>query len=113
MASYPAYPILLDSSQEPEDGYDDDFSQPGIQHSRLMHASQYYAFNLLHNLTMAEFNSLFATFTAGPRDTYTLTYHVESPAATYSVKFTDPPEVTRNHGNGRFTVVSRMRGTKD
>ena len=50
---------------------------------------------------------------AGPRDTYTLTYRTESPAITYSVTFTGPPEIARNIGGGRYEVRVPMRGFKD
>lgn len=113
MANYPAYPILLSSSIGPENGIEDDLAQPGQQHSRIFHSQQYYEFSLDHKLTLAEWNSLFATYTAGPRDVYTLTYHDESPAATYSVKFVAPPAIVTNLGEGKFFVTCELRGTKD
>ena len=113
MAVYPSYPILLASTQDEEAaGIQDDFSQPGGQHSRIFHSQSYYRFSLIHNLTLAEWNTLFATYTAGPRDEYTLTYHIESPAVTYAVKFTDVPEIIRNLGGDRFDVRVPLRGVK-
>ena len=112
MANYPAYSILLTSSQEQESGIDDDFSQGGAQHSRIFHSQAYYTFSLDHFLTLAQWNSLVATYAAGPRDVYTLTYHAESPAVTYSVKFTSPPVKVSNSGADYYFVTSKLRGTK-
>ena len=113
MAAYPSYEILLGSGFEEEAGVADDYSQAGSQHSRLMHSQPYYRFNLLHALTLAEWNSLRATYTAGRRDTYTLTYFSESPSVTYSVKFTGPPVIVENIGLGNFFVSVPLRGTRN
>lgn len=113
MANYPAYEILLGSSFEEESGVEDDFAQSGTQHSRLFHSQPYLRFNLLHQLTLAEWNSLRTTYAAGRRDTYTLTYFAESPVVTYSVKFTGPPVITGNIGLERFFVAVPLRGTRD
>ena len=113
MAAYPSYSILLGSDKTEESGIKDDFAESGTQHSRLFHSQPYLRFRLLHNLTLAQFNSLAATYTAGRRDVYTLTYHTESPAVTYSVKFTGPPQIKTNYGGDRFLVDVPLRGTKD
>ena len=113
MANYPAYAILLTSSKTEDDaGIDDDFSQGGIQKSRIFYSQPYYSFNLVHSLTLAQFNSLKATYDAGQRDVYTLTFYDESPITTYSVKFTGPPQITGNNGVTYFVQCS-LRGTKD
>ena len=115
MAAYPAYNILLGSSMDREPGIEDDFSQAGTQHSRTFHSQAYYRFTLVHALTLAQFNSLEATYNAAPRDVYTLTYHgaSESPQVTYSVKFTEPPVKTTNLGLDNYFVQVQLRGTKD
>jgi len=111
--NYPSYPILIGSRPDRENGIQDDFSQAGSQHSRTFHSQQYYRFPIRHKLTQAEFDSLIATYDAGPRDTYTLTFYDVSPAVTYSVKFLEPPQITDNIGNGRFLVEVLLRGTKN
>ena len=113
MANYPAYDILLTSTQGPESGIEDDFSQGGQQHSRIFHSQQYYRFTLEHQLTLAQWQSLMTTYLAGKRDTYTLTYLTESPIVTYSVKFTAPPAIGEHIDGTRFFVTCRLRGTKD
>ena len=113
MANYPTNGILLTSKVTPESEYEDDYSQPGIQHSRLFRSQVYFRFELTHSLTLAEFNSLTAVYDAGARDTYTLTYHTESPLVTYSVIFTSRPEISDNLGNNKFKVSASLRGTKD
>jgi len=113
MAAYPNYPISLDSSQDLESGYDDDFDQSGVQHSRLFHAKQYYSFRIYHNILLSDYTALLATYAAGPRDVYTLTYYSESPQPTYSVKFTAPPAIKTNHGKLYVEVEVRLRGFKD
>ena len=113
MAAYPSYSILLESDKDEESGVKDDYAESGTQHSRLFYSQPYYRFRLRHNLTLAQFNSLKVTFDAGRRDTYTLTYFDESPQATYSVKFTGPPQIKTNYGNGRFLVEVPLRGFKD
>ena len=112
MAAYPSYSILLESDKTEESGIKDDYAESGTQHSRLFYSQSYYRFKLRHHLTLAEFNSLNANFTAGRRDVYTLTYLTESPVVTYSVKFTGPPQIRTNYGNGRFLVDVPLRGTK-
>ena len=92
-----------------EEGIEDDFSQPGIQHSRLFY-SGYYRFHLIHNLTRAEYNTLFAFYTANTRAAVTLTYFSTSPSAPFTVKFTSPPTITENHGLDRFRVEVNLRG---
>lgn len=113
MAAYPSHAILLGSSRELEQGHVDDFSQGGIQHSRAFHSQQYYRFRLIHQLTLAQFESLLSTYAAGPRDVYTLTYHAVSPAVTYSVKFLQPPQPKENLGLGRLVVEVDLRGHRD
>ena len=113
MANYLAYDILLDSEQTPESGWDDKFSSAGTQHSRQLHGAQYWRFSLIHVLTTAEFNTLFADYTAGPKDVRTLSYLTESPIATYSVIYTDAPAIVRNITGGKHRVVSELRGFKD
>jgi hypothetical protein len=113
MAAYPSHNILLDSSQELEQGIVDEYSEGGIQHSRTFHSQQYYRFTLLHSLTIAQFTSLLSTYAAGPRDFYTLTYHSVSPQVTYNVKFTAPPEIVDNFGNSRFKVEVHLRGYRN
>ena len=110
MANYPSHSILIGSAQTPESGIDDDFAQSGIQHSRIFHGQQYYRFRLIHSLTLTEWNSLFATYTAGPRDEYTFTYLAASPTVTYTVKFLEPPTITENFGLNRFEVRTFLRG---
>jgi len=110
MANYPTNNILLESSIEPEQGIVDDFSEGGIQHSRTYHSQQYYRFELFHSLTLAQYNSLVATYAAGPRDFYTLTYLSQSPIVTYNVKFLAPPEIVENFGANRFRVKAVLRG---
>jgi len=113
MAAYPSYPILLSSSHDPESGIDDDFSQSGQQHARVFHSQQYHIFTLVHFLTLAQWTSLLATYAAGKRDTYTLTYDVESPQLTYSVKFIEPPVRVQNVGADKYFVRCVLRGTQD
>lgn len=110
MAAYPSYSIGLGSTQEPESGIEDDFSQSGLQHARIFHGRQYYRFRLVHSLTLAQWNSLFATYAAGPRDDYTFTYISQSPQVTYTVKFLEPPQITENRGLDRFEVQTLLRG---
>lgn len=112
MANYPAYDILLDSTKEEEAGIVDDYSQAGTQHSRTFYTG-YYRFTLYHQLSVAQFNSFKATYDAGPRDTYTLTYYDESPVATYSVKFIGPPQITQNLALNRVFVSAQLRGTRN
>ena len=113
MSAYPSHAIELTSSVEIESGIADDFAQSGSQHSRIFHSQAYYRFTLNHTLSLSQFNALHATYQAGPRDVYTLTYFDESPQATYSVKFISPPKITANLGLNRCGVVVQLRGTKD
>jgi hypothetical protein len=114
MANYPSYEILLASRPTPEkNGIEDDYSQAGTQHSRTFRSQQYYRFAVRHSLTLAEYNSLCATYAAGPRDFYTFTFYNESPVQTYNVKFTGPPEITENLGFNRFIVDVPLRGVKN
>lgn len=114
MANYPSYPISIDSVPRKENGADDEIAQTGTQHSRIFHSQQYYRFQIKHpSLTQAQVDALDALYAAGPRDTYTLTYYNVSPAVTYSVKFLSPPDITANHGLGRFEVEVNLRGYKD
>lgn len=111
MAAYPSYPNLLASTPEPESLWRDDVSESGSLHSRQLRSVEYVRFNLMHNVTTAEYNNLRSL--ALTRDTYTLTYQNESPQLTYSVKFVSPPKITKNHGGGRHTVRVVLRGTQD
>jgi hypothetical protein len=113
MAAYPSYNILLESTQERDDGILDDYAPIGTQHSRILHSEAYWVFALRHNLTLAQWQSLRSTYNSGPRDVYTLSYLTESPLVTYSVKFTGPPRIVSNVGGDRFIVESRLRGTQD
>ena len=114
MAAYPSLSIGLGSSQNIEPSWRDDVADTGTLHSRQLRSTQYYRFSLLHPaITQAEYASLLATYTAGPRDVYTLTYLEESPVATYSVQFIAPPQIVKNHGGGRFDVRAELRGYKD
>lgn len=115
MAAYPSYAISVDSRQELESGVDDDFSQTGTHHSRILHSQQYYRFTLFHDITRTQFASLLATYAAGKRDTYTLSYydHGTSPETTFSVKFIAAPRITDNQGGERVRVEVRLRGFKD
>ena len=112
MAAYPSYSIGLGSTRAPESGWLDDISDAGTMHSRQMHGSQYYRFQIVHpGLSGQQYADLLATYAAGPRDTYTgFTYHTESPALTYSVQFTTPPETTTNHGGDVYDVTVQLRG---
>jgi len=114
MAAYPSHTIGLGSSQNRVSGWKDDISSSGTMHSVQLHGKQYFRFNLIHpGLTVTQFNALAATYDAGPKDVYTLTYGTESPLATYSVKFLSPPQKGTNHGNGKLDVKVALRGFKD
>jgi len=111
---FPTYNILLASQQDDEPGVLDDFSQGGLQHSRIVHNEIYSRFDLVYDMTWAQYKSLRAIYDAGPRDTYTnFVYHDVSPAEKYTVKFLARPHITNNDGNGRFTVAVSIRGTMD
>jgi hypothetical protein len=114
MAAYPSYTIGLESRVDPVKRYQDDFDSSGAQHSRLFHDKQYYEFSLLHpGMTKAQVTALEATYDAAPRDVHTLTYRDESPAATYSVKFTERPRIVNNHGGGKYDVRVELYGYRD
>lgn len=113
MANYPSYPILIASRPERENGIQDDFAQSGSQHSRTFHSQQYYRFSVRHCLTQSQYDSLCATYDAGPRDEYTLTFYDVSPIVTYTVKFIGPPQIAENIGGNRYLVDVSLRGTKD
>jgi hypothetical protein len=113
MANYPSYEILLVSVFEEESGVDDAYAQTGTQHSRLLHSQPYYRFNLGHQLTLAEWNSLRTLYTAGRRDPYTLTYFTESPQQSFTVKFTGPPVIIENIGADQFFVNVPLRGYRN
>jgi len=113
MAAYPSYDILLGSRQERETSWQDDVAESGLLSSRQLRSQEYFLFTLRHHLTLAQYQSLLTTFSAGPRDTYTLTYLTESPQVTYSVTFIAPPQVVDNYGADRFTVLVTLRGTQD
>ena len=110
MAAYPSYGILLDSRMTPESKWRDDYSDAGTQHSRQLRSTQYIQFVLEHSMTVDEFRALEATYNAGERDDYTLTYFAESPAKTYTAKFTGPPRVIKNIGGNRVRVQVSLRG---
>lgn len=112
MANYPSYDILLGSTKEEEAGILDDYSQAGTQHSRTFFTGK-YRFTLIHQLSLAEFNSLRATYSATPRADFTLTYYNESPVATYTVKFTGPPQIVENLALNRMFVQVQLRGTRN
>lgn len=113
MAAYPSYDIFLRSAMEEESGVEDDFAESGPQHSRIFHSQSYYRFSVYHMLTLAQLQSLHATYAAGKRDDYTLTFYDESPQQTYTVKFLGPPQRIENIGNNRFIVEVPLRGTAD
>ncbi len=113
MAAYPSHAILLDSAQKLEKGWRDTTSSSGTLHSRQLHGKNYYQFDLLHNLTGTEYESLLALHDADPRATHTLSYRTESPLITYTVTFTAQPEIVRNHGGNRYDVRVKLRGFKD
>jgi len=113
MANYPYTAHMLDSDITPESGVDDDFSQSGIQHSRILHDAGYYRFRLLHSLTLTEYNTLRTFYDTYPRTFITLTYYAVSPAVTYNVKFILPPAITKNHGSNRLEVEVHLRGYKN
>ena len=111
MAAYPSHGVILSSTRTPENIYRDDVSDSGVMFSRRLRTVQYYRFQVVHNLTGQQYAALMTTFQAGPRDTYTgFTYHLESPALTYSVQFTAPPQTTTNHGSDRYDVTVYLRG---
>ena len=114
MAAFPTFTngVMLDSRMSLESGYQDDFDDGGAQHSVQFHDQQYYQFRVLYRLTYSEWTSLLSTYTAGPRDTYTFTYFSASPSVTYSVKFTDTPQVKDNLG-GYYEVEVNLRGYQD
>lgn len=113
MANYPYTAHLLDSEITPESGIEDDYSQPGIQHSRLFHNTGYYRFRLLHSLTVTEYNTLRTFYDANPRTFVTLTYYSVSPIVTYNVKFISPPVIVENFGSNRLKVEANLRGYKN
>ena len=110
MAAYPSYDILLGSSRDEESGIKDDFAQSGSQHARVFHSQSYYRFRLLHALTLAQFKTLKSFYDSGKRTDHTLTYLTESPAVTYTVKFTSPPQIVGNISGSLFAVEVRLRG---
>jgi len=114
MANYPYTDTKhsIESNITPEEGIDDDFSQPGLQHSRIFY-SGYYRFNLIHDLTRAEYNTLWAFYVANTRAAVTLTYFGSSPTYSYTVKFTSPPTIVGNHGLDRHRVEVNLRGYKN
>ena len=113
MANYPDHEILLGSSVEEESGVGDDFAQSGSQHSRLFHSQSYYRFLLYHQMSVAEFKTFHATYVADRRADYTLTYHAESPIATYTVRFIGAPQQVQNLGLGRVMVEAPLRGYRN
>ena len=113
MAAYPSYGILLDATRTTESKWRDDVSDTGTLHSRQMRSSEYIQFDLVHHLTTAQYRALMTSYNSGERADWTLTYFSESPAVTYTVKFIEPPNIIRNHGNGRHDVRVRLRGTQD
>jgi hypothetical protein len=114
MAAYPAYPILLGSSQKPEKGWRDTSSSSGTPHSKQTQGKAYSEFSLLHQLTGTEYESLLAVYAADPDTTHTLIYrNDESPAVTYTVKFSGPPQITRNIGGNKYEVRAPLRGFTD
>lgn len=112
MAAYPSHGISLGSTRKPENDYLDDISSSGVLHSRKFHSKQYVRLNIVHpGLTGQQFADLKATYTAGPKDTYTgVTWQTDSPQTTYSVQFLAPPETVNNIGNNRFDVAVSLRG---
>ena len=113
MAAYPSHNILLGSSITEESGVLDDLADSGILRSRVLHSKPWYRFQLIHNLTLAQFNTLRNNYQADRRAVLTLTYHAESPAVTYSVVYTEPPQIIENIGGGQFRVSVALRGFKD
>jgi len=113
MANYPYTSHMLDSDINPESGVDDDFSQSGIQHSRIFHSAGYYRFRLLHSLTLTEYNTLRTFYDTYPRTFVTLSYFATSPSITYNVKFLSPPAIVENLGSNRLKVEVHLRGYKN
>lgn len=114
MTAYLNNPILLVSKTDPEEGIEDDISQSGIQHSIILRSGLYHTFDLVYDMTYAEFKNQCAQYDAGPRDFYTgFEYHEVSPMETYTVKYQGRPRITGNDGAGQFTVAVRLRGTLD
>ena len=112
MAAYPSYAVALASTPTPENDYIDDVSSSGLLHSRQFHDKIYTNFDVIHpGLTGQQFYDLRQTYISGPRDTYTgFTWYTSSPAESYSVQFTAPPEIAANHGNDRYDVRVQLRG---
>ena len=111
MASIPLYDISIDETPVPEQGIDDDFSQSGIQHSRILHTSQWFQFPFNHpSLTEAEFTALTDIYDAAPRGSHTFQFYSTSPQTIYTGTFLSRPAKTENHGLDRWRVEYRMRG---
>jgi len=114
MPAYTNYNVLLESQTDPEPGIVDDFSQGGIQHSRIFHSSTYHVFDVVYHMTKAEFDAICAAYDAAPRDFFTgFLHHDVSPAEVYTVKFLARPRITKNTGDNEFYVAVRLRGTLD
>lgn len=113
MAAYPSYGILLESKRESESKWRDDTSEAGTLHSRQLRSTEYIRFQLTHHMTTTQYRALMTTYNAGERETYTLTYFDESPSVTYSVKFVQCPQITKNFGGDRHLVKVQLRGTQD
>lgn len=112
MAAYLNRNILLASRTDPEEGIEDDISQSGIQHSVILRSIVYHTFDLLYDMTYAEFKDQRAQYDAGPRDEYTGFEYLEvSPLEIYTVKYQARPRIVRNMGNNTFQVAVRLRGT--
>jgi len=112
MSAYPSHNVLLESSFTAEDEFEDDVAQTGTGHSRQMRSQTWYQIELVHVMTMSEFQTLEEFYDNEPRDAHTVDYYGGSPAVTFSAKFTEKPRITENLGAGQFKVISRMRGTQ-
>ena len=112
MAAYPSYTIGIGSEVKLVNGWKLTPDEAGQLHTRQFHGSQYYEFRLVHPaLTKAQVRDLLATYSADPSATHTLTYHDQSPAVTYDVQFTEPPQRIANHGGGLYDVEVRLYGS--
>jgi len=114
MAAYPSYNILQRSTMTEESGVEDDFADTGTMHSRIFH-SGFYRFTVYHQLSMAQWLNLRDTIYANNQRTALtgFVFYSESPARTYTVKFTGAPQIVENLKKDQFIVEVPLRGTAD
>lgn len=114
MPAYPSHNILMPSLPVEESGIVDDFAESGPMHSRVFHSQSYYRFTIYHQLSRAQWIAYRAAYQADKRSAWTgLTFYNESPARTYTVYYTAPPQVVQNLGGGRVLIEVQLRGTAD